>query len=239
MMNEMVERLEREVRWLKRCGGGLALVLVALVGAAFRSGGGEPEILRVRGLVIVDDAGRERILIGAPIPHSRDRVRTDTTRVRMAWSARYPDAEQYMTSYREYRHHTNGLLILDEHGFDRLALGDPVPDPNIGRRIAPSTGLVINDPKGNERSAYGLLRVGDASRVVLGLDSDRGEEGLAIVLDDAAGRGIWIRDGAQTLFLGNAAAGNPFTGTSFHGLLFLEGARPTRVIGPVETSGRQ
>ena len=31
------------------------------------------------------------------------------------------------------------MLTLSEDGFDRLVVGDPVPDPNIGMRIAPST----------------------------------------------------------------------------------------------------
>ncbi len=103
------------------------------------------ETTTLGGLVIEDEAGRERILIGAPIPEAANRVRTDEARVREIWAPRFPDEEAYMGFYEDYSHETNGILILSEDGFDRLAFGDPVPDPNIGRRIGPSTGLLIND----------------------------------------------------------------------------------------------
>lgn len=41
-----------------------------------------------------------------------------------------------MGYYQDYIHETNGMLILSEDGFDRLVVGDPVPDPSIGRRSA-------------------------------------------------------------------------------------------------------
>ena len=141
---------------------------VALAMLFVRSGTATDGVLRVRGLVIEDAAGRERILIGAPIPEAANRVRTDEARVREIWGPRFPDEEQYMGYYQDYDHSTNGLVILSEDGFDRLVLGDPVSDPNIGRRIGPSTGLVINDAEGFERSGYGLLDVNGLYRVVLG-----------------------------------------------------------------------
>jgi hypothetical protein len=108
-----------------------------------------------------------------------------------------------MDYYRGYRHDTNGLVILDENGFDRLAIGDPVPDPNIGKRIGPSTGLVINDADGFERSGYGLLRIADHYRVVLGLDvAGSRQEGLTLSLDDETGRvGMAVQHGEESLYL--------------------------------------
>ena len=103
-----------------------------------RSGTPADGVLRARGLIIEDEAGRERILIGAPVPEAANRVRTDEARVQEVWASRYPDADGYMGYYQGYSHETNGLLILSEDGFDRLVLGDPVPDPNIGRRSAPA-----------------------------------------------------------------------------------------------------
>jgi hypothetical protein len=38
----------------------------------------QPNVLRARGLVIVDSAGRERILMGAPIPEQRGRIEPGT-----------------------------------------------------------------------------------------------------------------------------------------------------------------
>jgi len=53
---------------------GLALATALVVVARAPAPGGG--VLRVRGLVVEDSLGRERILIGAPIPHAANRVRT-------------------------------------------------------------------------------------------------------------------------------------------------------------------
>ena len=171
-MGTSAERLPRTIRWLQ---GYAALMTVALIVLFVRSGAATDEVIRARGLIIEDEAGRERILIGAPVPEAADRVRTDEDRVREIWGPRFPDA--YMDFYQDYSHETNGMLILSEDGFDRLVVGDPVPDPNIGRRSAPATGMVINDVEGFERTGYGLSPVDGRYNVGLGLDTDRIEEG--------------------------------------------------------------
>ena len=217
-MSTSAEQLKRTIRWLQVYA---ALMTVALAMLFVRSGTATDDVLRVRGLVIEDDAGRERILIGAPIPEAANRVRTDEARVREIWGPRFPDEEQYMGYYQDYDHSTNGLVILSEDGFDRLVLGDPVSDPNIGKRIGPSTGLVINDAEGFERSGYGLLEVNGVYRVVLGLDSDRAREGLVLILDDQGTVGVHVGDGQDRIFLGNAPTGFGMPGLEepFQGLL--------------------
>jgi hypothetical protein len=148
-------------------GGVLALV-------AFRRGGHEQDVVRTRGIVIVDEAGRERILIGAPVPAAANRVRTDIRRVEQLWGARFP--RQYLTEwYPTYRNSLHGMVVLDERGIDRLAIGDSVPDPNIGKRWGAEAGMVINDSEGFERSGFGLLRRDSTYRVSLGLDAAGGE----------------------------------------------------------------
>ena len=164
-MSTSAEQLKRTIRWLQVYG---ALMTVALAVLFVRSGTPADGVLRARGLIIEDEAGRERILIGAPVPEAANRVRTDEARVQEVWASRYPDADGYMGYYQGYSHETNGLLILSEDGFDRLVLGDPVPDPNIGRRIAPSTGMVINDLEGFERMGYGFKVVNGLGRVGFG-----------------------------------------------------------------------
>ena len=217
-MSENAERLTRAIRWLQAYA---ALMTIALVVLFFRSGTVTDGVLRARGLVIEDDAGRERILIGAPIPEAANRVRTDEARVQEVWASRYTDADGYMGYYQGYSHETNGLLILSEDGFDRLVLGDPVPDPNIGRRIAPSTGMVINDLEGFERMGYGFKVVDGLGRVGLGLDTDRIQEGLLLTLDDDGLLGVTVGTGANGIFLGSAPAGHEWTGLAeaFQGLL--------------------
>ena len=210
------ERLTRSIRWLQVYS---ALMTVALVALFIRAGAATDDVIRARGLIIEDAAGRERILIGAPVPEAADRVRTDDARVREVWAPRFPDA--YMDFYQDYSHETNGMLILSEEGFDRLVVGDPLPDPNIGKRIAPSTGMVINDIEGFERMGYGVKPMDGRYRVSLGLDTDRIQEGLILILDDDGPHGVLVGTGPDRIFLGSAPAGHAWTGIEeeFQGLL--------------------
>ena len=219
-MNTNTAQLTRTIRWLQLYA---ALMTVALVVLFVRSGTATDGVIRTRGLIIEDEAGRERILIGAPVPEAANRVRTDEARVREVWAPRFPDA--YMGYYQDYIHETNGMLILSDDGFDRLVVGDPVPDPNIGRRIAPSTGMVINDGQGFERTGYGVLAVNGRYNVGLGLDTDRIEEGLSLVLHDDGPRGILVGTLADGIFLGSAPAGHDWTGLAeeFQGMLVRRG----------------
>jgi hypothetical protein len=222
-MQAKIEKLEKDVRRLKAFAMTLAVILTAFIIAAFRPQSGDDEILRARGLVIVDDAGRERILLGAPIPDAAGRVRTDLGRVRELWAGRFPDPDKYMEWYSGYDHSMNGLLILDESGFDRLALGETVPDPNIGKRIGPETGIVINNEAGFERSGYGLLNVDGVYRVVLGMDSKKGNEGLVLMLDDAGPNGLMVRGGDRLGYLGVAQAdGLPGVKEELFGLVLVK-----------------
>ncbi|WP_420614908.1 hypothetical protein [Candidatus Palauibacter sp.] len=215
-MQAEMQQVMRTIRWLQ---GYAILASIALVVLFVRNGVEEEDVLRARGLIIEDEVGRERILIGAPVPEAANRVRTDDARVREVWAPRFPEA--YMDYYQDYSHDTNGMLILSEDGFDRLVVGDPTPDPNIGRRIAPATGMVINDDQGFERSGYGVLAVNGGYNVGLGLDTDRIAEGLSLVLQDDGPHGILVGTPADGIFLGTAPAGHAWTGLEeeFSGLL--------------------
>ncbi len=223
-MQDELNQLRRDVRRLQAYA--VVLSIVAIVGGltALRPTAPSNQVLRARGLVIVDAAGRERILIGAPVPDARNRVRTGTARVRKIWGPGFPP--EYMTYYRTYRNAVNGILVLDERGFDRVAIGDSVPDPNIGRRIGPSTGMVINDAKGFERSGYSLLRVDGHDRMVLGLDDARGEEGVALMVLDSGHAGAAMQDGRNSIYLGTAAVHDPIvkTDSPFLGLMLKRGS---------------
>ncbi len=214
-MSTETRQVNRTIRWLQGYAG---LMTIAIVVLFIRSATATDGVLRVRGLIIEDEAGRERILIGAPIPEAANRVRTDEARVRELWGPRFPDLEQYMGWYRDYQHSTNGILILSEDGFDRLVLGDPVPDPNIGKRIGPNTGLLVNDPEGFERSGYGLIDVEGRYRVGLGIDSNRSQESLMLMLHDNDRVGISVAEGEDRIFIGKAPNGyyqapdDPFLG---------------------------
>ncbi|HET9133384.1 MAG TPA: hypothetical protein VFN90_03690 [Gemmatimonadales bacterium] len=62
-----LERQTRRFRALLTLGVVVALAVPLL---AWRAG--TPEILRVRGVIIVDEAGRERVVLGAPIPDPKE-----------------------------------------------------------------------------------------------------------------------------------------------------------------------
>ena len=66
-------------------------------------------VLRVRGLIIEDEKGRDRILIGAPVPRVAGRKRQDEA---------------------------TGLLILNENGVDRVAVAAPTPNPQMNGHIS-------------------------------------------------------------------------------------------------------
>lgn len=224
-MQARIKRLERRL-YIFYMTGLSAIVLAIFVYAVSPAGSAQSDdsakVIRARGLVIVDEQGRERILLGAPIPAAANRVRTDLMRVKEIWGKRFPP--EYMQYYQGYRHNTNGLLILDEKGFDRIAIGDPVPDPNTGKRIGPSTGLAINDEQGFERSGYGLLKVKDNYRVVLGLDSADGSEGLSLLLFDNGPTGLRMLDKDRSLYLGTTPENfMPGITEPFQGLLLQQG----------------
>jgi hypothetical protein len=83
------------------------------------------------------------------------------------------------------------LVIEDAAGRDRIVFGAPLLDPQ--GRVSPSTGMVINDPRGAERFAVGLH---DNGRVVMGFDAPpgtgdpRNRERITLVADAAGGASI-------------------------------------------------
>src|SRR5262245_16748295 len=161
-------RLELLERRLRRTRAALAALAVLAVGAAWQAGAGDAkagQVLRVRGLVVEDEAGRPRILLGAPLPQTEARKRKDD-----------------MT----------GVLLLGEDGADRVALGAPTPAPQIGgkvgQRIADGAGLQIMDHTGNERGGFTYL---DNGRVVLGLDYP-GREAVALFVMPEGYAGILV-----------------------------------------------
>ena len=196
-MEHRLTLLERRLRRQQLLSFSILVLLVSVLASSFQSPDAEEQILRARGLVLVDDAGRERILLGAPVPHAANRIRTDPQRVRETWAGAFPDPDAYMELYAGYEHSTNGLLILDENGHDRVVVGNPTPDLYFGKRIGPATGITINDHKGLERTGYSLLDVDGTYRVVLGLDNPRGSEGLVLMLVDDGPTGMTIRKWAK------------------------------------------
>ncbi|MDD2793420.1 MAG: hypothetical protein PHD73_09575 [Sediminibacterium sp.] len=81
-------------------------------------------IIRAKGIIIEDENGRDRILIGSPIPFSKDRIRTDTTLVRQYWAKQFKNPDQYMEWYKKYKNSAEGIVFMNEKGFDVVQVGD-------------------------------------------------------------------------------------------------------------------
>lgn len=219
----MSTNTDRPTRAIRRLQAYAALTTVALVVLFVRTATPADDVLRVRGLVIEDEAGRERILIGAPVPEAANRVRTDTARLRELWGPEHPDIEAYMDSYQDYNHGANGLVILNEDGFDRLILGEDGPDPHSGRRIAPVTGLLVHDRSGFERGGFGVFPAENGDLVALGLDTSRGEA-LSLIAYNEGMIGVYLNHGGDYMFLGKGPEGTmPYHDEPFLGLTFWRG----------------
>lgn len=188
---------------------GISLVIVFCV--AFTSTD-KIDLIRTKGIVIVDENGKDRILIGAPIPHSKYRVRTDTNLVRKYFASDLnpQNMDKYMEWYKNYRHSAYGMVVLNENGIDVMQIGDKLSDPNVGRRIFLPTGILLNNQKGMEVGGFGTHTFDDGrSGVALGLDDPKtGREAFhALVLSDGT-RALILQDAKGKLVLGIGTSAN-------------------------------
>ena len=157
-------RVERRLRRTQSALGATVLLGVALALASLGSRQ-SAEVIRVRGIVVEDEEGKARVLIGAPVPETAERSRTDPA---------------------------SGLVLLDPSGADRLQIGNvgsPMMGGRVQRRIAEAVGLMVCDPAGNERAGFGYFANG---QVGWGLDYESGEAIVAAVLPERGMAGIMI-----------------------------------------------
>jgi hypothetical protein len=145
------------------------------------------DIIRAKGIVIEDANGKDRILIGAPVPFSKDRVRTDTALVRKYWASQFKDPNQYMGWYKKYKNSANGIVFMNEGGFDRVLVGENLADPNVGVRMFEISGILMNNKMGWERAGAGINTTQDGkSRAGIGLDDESGEAMHLMTMEDGS-----------------------------------------------------
>lgn len=163
-MEQRLGRLEKRTQRLQLLCFIQALIIVAVASSATLARRVEAQsssqVLRARGLIIEDDQGRARLIMGAPLPEVRERKRQASL--------------------------THSIVFLDEDGKDRLTLGEgpsPQAQGKILHRIATFFGVLIHDNKGDERGGYGWLSNG---RAVVTLDRP-GLDAWAAVVDDKTG----------------------------------------------------
>lgn len=152
-----VQYLEKQLK-RQRLAGVIVFVLATVAGiTGFVAS--SPTYLRVRGITVVDERGRARILIGAPTA-TATRTRKDAA--------------------------TAAVVVLGPNGRDRLILGEnpnPVIQGKVYPRIAPSYGLTIHDSAGQERGGMAFL---DNGRGVIALDRPN-QDAVELVVNDKTG----------------------------------------------------
>jgi hypothetical protein len=214
---ERQNKLERQVRTLTILCLVLSLGLIATIitiRATPVQAQTVTEILRARGLIIEDEDGRARIIIGAPVPQVGGRRRSDPA---------------------------SGIVVLSETGVDRVAIGYPAPSPQIEGsvhpRVAGQAGIVIDDADGNERGGFGVL---DNGTVSLGLDyPGREAVSLAVVPGQGfAGLTVNAPQGSKSeraeigvLSDGTSLLKLADTGGSERAMLMVQGETPAKLLG--------
>lgn len=156
-MQQELNFIKKQLQWLKVYAAISSTIFIVFLLSAFDKPEEKFGIIRAKGIVIEDSAGRDRILIGSPVPFSKDRVRTDTGMVRKYWAKNYGDPNQFMEWYKAYYNSTEGIVVMNENGFYRVLLGDRLADPNTGKRMFESAGILWNDKEGGAwrcRSKY-------------------------------------------------------------------------------------
>jgi hypothetical protein len=208
-----LHELRSQCRRLRLVAVAAMLGVIALGLSALADRLASSHVLRTRGIVIEDAEGRDRILIGMPVPQSASRMRTDPARVEKEWAPRM-GGEEYMKAYREYDHSVGGILMLNEQGFDTLMLAEHTPDPNTGKRLFQNSGFTWNDDRGFELGGLGCGKTADGKhRVILGMDDPQGEAVHLFALEDGT-KGLRIASSDMLLLAGRARAGNEIFGNS-------------------------
>jgi hypothetical protein len=86
------------------------------------------------------------------------------------------------------------LAIVDKNGIERVVISAPVPEPMIGgargKRDNPMSGILIYDPKGNERGGYGTSDGEDLS-ALLTLDSEK-DQVFTAYANAGSGATVWV-----------------------------------------------
>ncbi len=223
MNREEILLLKKQVRQLRLLVGICLLAILFFIAPAFTRSETNTGIIRAKGIVIEDSTGRDRILIGAPIPASGHRVRTDTALVRKHWGNTYKNPDQFMQWYKDYYHSTVGMVVLNEQGFDRVLMGDRLADPNSGKRMFEAAGITWNDKEGWEMGGAGVNTTKDGqARSVIGVDDKDGEAVHIIALEDGS-KGLIIGGSNGRILIGMSKKDGAIFGNkeAFSGIKFF------------------
>jgi hypothetical protein len=177
-----IEEVERSLRRTRIALYAIAGLLVVVLGAGWRDAGQDPQVIKARGLVIVDSEGKERIVLGAPASAISKGVQKGAG---------------------------CSIVLLDADGRARLLVGENTAFVRDGRTHARERGyaVLVHDAKGDERGGFGCF---DGGKTVIALDRKSPEaDGIGMMVDDSidwAGLAVYhkLREGnhVQAMALG-------------------------------------
>jgi hypothetical protein len=123
--------------------------------------------------------------------------------VRKYWAKAYgKDADKFMEWYKNYYHGAEGIVIMNEKGFDGVLLGDKLANPNTGKRMFQSAGVLWNDKEGWELGGAGVNTTKDGNaRAVIGVD-DKDGEAVHIIAPKDGTKGLVIGGENGRLMIG-------------------------------------
>lgn len=220
---EQLQQVENRYRNMKRMLlGFVSITLIILLSFGFT----QTEkfgIIRAKGIIIEDENGKDRILIGAPIPASKDRVRTDSGKVRKYWASQFDNPDEYMGWYKKYKNSSNGIVFMNKEGFDEVLVGEDLADANAGVRMFKLSGILFNNKKGWERGGAGVNTLENGkTRQGIGFDDSSGEAMHMMTMEDGS-KALIIADEKGSLRIGIAKnAGELFQNKeSFTGIKYF------------------
>ena len=223
-MENQIVQLKKQMRYMQ-----IGLVsCLAVIGLLFISGFTNSnsrtfDIIRAKGIVIEDETGKDRILIGAPLPTSKDRVLSNQDKFEASFG-KYDPKNKWSAPYKDLRTTANGMIVLDKDGNDIVVFGEDLPVVNGGKRIGIKTdGFMLNGLKGRERGGFGVITKEDGSQQVgLGLDTPK-NEGVILAVNDGL-TAVLINDGKNKIGFGNFAPKTwwNYTDKPLSGYIFLD-----------------
>lgn len=195
MEKEILERLlevENRYKKMKRLFWGF---LIPTLIAVFCFGFTKIEkfdIIRTKGIIIEDEKGRDRILIGPPIHFSKGRVETNSTKGKKYWANKFKNLNQYMELLTNDKNSTEGIIFINEDGLYIIHVADKLSDPNLGKKMFKRTEIFWFTQTGWKLNGIDVNITNDGvSRPIINLNNESGQA-LQEIYFGEDGKGIII-----------------------------------------------
>jgi hypothetical protein len=172
-LHDRVRQLERQLHWVYAVATVVCVAVVSLVSTAFLRAPTTPDVIRARQLIIEDSAGRDRIVLGAPIRDNFKRISPATGLV-----------------IRDSSGSERFGLSLDARGNMGLGLDAPrcTSDPCNRERIN-----LVADANGGSHLRFLDRQTGVAARLLLDDDDKAYLEFLKVTRDSIMGHRMGLK----------------------------------------------